>query len=178
MFPCIQCNENFTRKSNLVRHTNEYHLNIPQKHYLQSHGTHINCSSHLPQVTENHITRFICNSAFNNSVRTIRFTSELHLLPEEFLYRTLPLIRATIDLLKRENHPLKLHCSLTVTFSKGQTTDESYFSVKTQPILILNIDDVILNLLTQIEQYTKRGSNWKLTKTNSFQINVSNYQCI
>lgn len=178
MFPCDSCTATFTRKSNLVRHNNEIHFQIPQRHYTQSHGPHIDCASNLPRITENNISRIICNTAFNNSIRTIRFIPDIHLLPEDFLMLTTPLIKTTIQTLLKENQPLKISCSLSVTFTNGDKNDESYFSMKAQPICIIDIETIIQSLNAQVEAFTKRGSQWKITKTNFFQMNVVLYKTI
>lgn len=178
MFPCDQCSETFTRKSNLIRHQNEFHFNIPQKHYKQVHGSHIDCSSNLPQKTLNHINRSICQTACNNSIRNIRFIPDVNLLPEEFIMTMRPLLEDTLQQLRDEKLPLKLQCSLSITFKKGDVSDESYFSAKTQPILTFNIEETLDSLLSQIDQYTKRGSAWTISSVNFFQLNVSLYQCI
>lgn len=175
MFPCDKCKANFSRQSYLIRHRNEIHFQIPQKHYLQTHE-HIDCIPTLPMLTENNITRIICQAAYNNAIRNIRFFTELVLLPQQFFILAIPLIESTLQQLKDEKASLKISCSLIVTFKKDSALDESYFSVKTQPIQTLNIQQVMELLLAQIDQYVKRGSEWTLFKTNFFQMNVSFYK--
>ena len=170
MFPCDECTEEFTRKCNLIRHRNEVHFKVVQKHYVQRHDDVIET------LSENNITRIKLRG--NNQVRSIRFISEFDLLPLEFFEQAKSLILHTLDTLKQEHQPLKLQCSISVIFAKDNTTDESYFSVRAQPIVIFNLDDMIESLLYQMDQYIQRGSHWKLVKVNFFQINVTMYRLI
>lgn len=178
MYPCDVCTQVFTLRSNMVRHKVEEHLHLAQKHYIQTHGPHINCTTALPLKTDNYITRYISESSFNNQVRIIRFITKLHLLPEIFFIHASSLIEETLQLLLDERHPLKIQCSLAVTFEKGDTTDESYFSTKAHPICIMDMNQVMESIQAQIENFTKRGSAWTLSKTNFFQMNVTKYACI
>lgn len=178
MFPCDDCTQVFTRKSNLVRHRAEEHRNIPQVHYVQHHGPHINCTAALPEVTRNHITRYISVTSFGTLVRNIIFIPVDPTLPTEFFTQASSLINDTLEILLNEGHPLKILCSINVRFEKQDRNDESYFSSKTLPVCILDMDQVIASLLAQIENYIKRGSAWKLTQANYFSMNVVRYNCI
>ena len=174
MYPCLECGETFTRQSNLVRHRSEVHFHIRAKHYKQT-SLHINCLPQLPLTTKNGITRMICETAFNNHVRTIRFVAQKTLLPTEFFGAARPLIQSTLDILKSEKQSMKIACSLCVLFENGLVADESYFSTKAHDLSTLNLDTVIYLLESQIENYTLRGSHWFITKTIFFQfiINVA-----
>lgn len=178
MFTCEQCNASFSRKTYLSRHKNEVHLKIPQKYYHQTHGSHINCTQTLPQVTQNEITRLICETAFQDAIRIIRFIPQRSLQPVEFFELALPLMESTVSCLREEKLPLKICCNLSVTFTNGERTDESYFSIRTYPILLFNLRQTILSLQQQVDDFIKRGSHWKLSKVNFFQMIVSLYDTI
>jgi len=175
MFPCDNCMQVFTRKSNLVRHRREVHFDIMLKRYTQVHE-HVDDIIDLPCIKRNGITRIVCSRAFNNLVTVIRFITKQTIFPSEFFGLALPLIQETFQYLKSKNYPTKVCCSLCVIFGKEDQRDESYFSVKTQSLDMVDIHLMIHLLQEQIDNYSKRGSNWKILTTNFFQVNVTCHQ--
>lgn len=169
MFPCSDCTEIFTRKSNLIRHRNEIHLLLPQKHYHQHHS-HCDSLPNLPCVAKKDIIRIVPKTSHENDIKTIRFYTELRLLPTEFFQLATPLVQDTIVILKQENTSMKIICYLCLTFTNGERNDESYFSVKAQPLSLFDLSKVICALELQIDTYTERGSHWIISHVNFFQM--------
>jgi hypothetical protein len=169
LYSCTECSELFTRKSNLIRHKNEVHFQLPQKHY---HQQHIHCDglTNLPCITTKDITRIIPKISLEQSIKTIRFYTDLIVQPTEFFMMATPLIKDTLDILKQETTSMKVICTLCVIFTNGERNDESYFSVKAQPLSVFDLTKVIQSIELQIETYTERGSHWIILRTNFFQM--------
>lgn len=181
-FKCNLCSEIFSRKGYLNRHVQHIHENKPIKQYnCSSYNNHDGCSHNLPQVTENGLTRMVTKHAFRNAIRYLRIfpSTASKYLPAEFLLNAKPLIESTLDILKSEQQSLKISCKICVLFVKIldiTKTDESYFSTNAATIYEFDLQNVILYLVDKIENFNKRGSNWKIDKTLFFEMEITAFK--
>jgi len=176
-FKCPECDELFSRKSNLVRHQREIHQGQTIKKYSCSlTKDHKDCSYNLPRVTVNGITRIIAKHAFGDVIRNIRFYTDQSFISIDFMKVAKPLIQETLDILKSEKRPLKLQSTLCVVFEKiadATIKDEAFFSITATTLDNYNLDDVIQTMEIKIQNYTTRGSNWKISDTRFFELNTT-----
>lgn len=174
---CNQCTQVFSRKQNLLRHEQEYHQGISVKKYSCSTNNHHHkdCSSNLPRISINGITRIITTNAFKDQIRIIRFYSDSSsMIPTDFFQSSKQLIQDTLQILKKEIQPIKISSRLCVTFSKLSNTeinDEAYFSVASISIEQYDLNYVIDLIITKIISYSKRGSDWNVKDTKFFELN-------
>lgn len=192
MFKCDLCSEIFSRKSYLHRHTQQDHDQTPVKHYVcSSNVTHKDCSTNLPQVTLDGLTRIVTAHAFGNAIRHLRIfpNNSQKYLPFDFLITATPLIESTLEILKSEQKPMKISFKICVLFVKniserkdGRTEilnserkDEAYFSTKTEILNEFDLSNAINQLDIKIDKYNKRGSNWKIDSTLFLEIEIAVY---
>lgn len=180
MFACTQCNERFSRKCNLQRHTNEFHTDGfgAVFHYTgPKKSNHINLFANLPDVKRNGIKRIVSSYAFEGLLKNLRFFSmdEEEDQVREFLMKVKDLVEESYETLKMEGGYKKIITKICVLFSKMSdptVTDESYFTTPAQHFSEFNYDKVIEQIMNLIENYIKRGSSWEISNVHFLELSV------
>jgi len=174
MYSCQECSQQFSRKTNLTRHVLQEHVGQSVKTY-RDQTTPANNEFNIETKTVQSITRSVYATAFQNSVKYIRFTPNSKMLPHVFLHIGTPMIQETLTLLQQQSI-YKIGAQLCVQFTKiGDPTkqQEAFFSVKAYNLKDFQLNMVIQTLLAQIETYIQRGSDWKISYTSYFQLIVT-----
>ena len=178
-FKCHLCTEIFSRRYSLKRHNIEYHAGGKVKHNCCSKvNAHVDLFPNLPKEEKNGIIRIVSAQSFNGLLKIIRFypaAAATYKTPDVFFNEIKDFVNETLQTLKEEGGYIKVVTKCCVMFTKlsdPNITDDSYFTIPSTYFLTYNINNIISRLLSKIESYTKRGSNWTLTEILFFELNV------
>jgi hypothetical protein len=175
---CELCNEVFSRQQYLTRHKQEIHQGTTIRKFACSNNyKHEDQFENLPLAISNGVTRIITSSSFGSALRNIRFYSKKRELSVLTFYNDAhSILEETLIILREEHHPMKIGTKICVEFTKllseQPIKDESYFSSPVTRLENYDLDEIMQLLITKIEDYNNRGSNWTITDIKFLELQV------
>lgn len=187
MFKCHLCNESFSRKNYLKRHVNETHEAKEVKHYYCSKfNQHYDCSPKLPKTEEDGFIRIVSSHAFAGMIKSVRFylkdeNKNDNIFVISYLDKVSNFIENTLTIIKDEyGTNYKIATKLCVLFSKPESLikHESYFTIKSISIINYDFINIIRDeLISKINFYVARGSNWIVEKILFIELTIVKTDC-